>query len=164
MDGKLIFERDASWLGERALQTLEPRLYYLYTPYVDQDDTPVFDSSELTFNFSNLFRSNRFTGRDRIGDANQLTAALTSRTLRAATGEELFRLSLGQIFYFADRRVQISGPRRPIRSPPIPASSRRHCSSTGSAEPASSGTRNWKRSNGNGAPCSWNTATPTTGC
>lgn len=118
LDGKLVFERDASWLSERALQTLEPRLYYLYTPYVDQDDTPVFDSSELTFNFSNLFRSNRFTGRDRIGDANQLTAALTSRTLRAATGEELFRLSLGQIYYFADRRVQINGPEETAQQSP----------------------------------------------
>jgi len=110
LDGKLIFERSANWLGEPALQTLEPRLYYLYTPYVDQSDTPVFDSSELTFSFSNLFRSNRFTGRDRIGDANQLTAAITSRMLRASTGEELFRVSLGQIRYFADRRVQIRGP------------------------------------------------------
>jgi LPS-assembly protein len=86
---------------------------------VDQDDAPVFDSSELTFNFSNLFRSNRFTGRDRIGDANQLTAALTSRTLRAASGEELFRLSLGQIFYFADRRVQIAGPEQTERQSPF---------------------------------------------
>lgn len=83
LDGRLVFERDIDWLGDASLQTLEPRLYYLYTPYVDQNDTPVFDSSELTFSFSNLFRSNRFTGRDRIGDANQITAALTSRTLRA---------------------------------------------------------------------------------
>ncbi|KAA6181877.1 LPS assembly protein LptD [Thiohalocapsa marina] len=109
IDGKLVFERQLDWLGQPALQTLEPRLYYLYTPYADQDDAPVFDSSELNFNFSNLFRSNRFTGRDRIGDANQITAALTSRTLLSSTGDELLRLSLGQIFYFADRRVQISG-------------------------------------------------------
>ena len=110
IDSKLVFERDLSWFGAPSLQTLEPRLYYLYTPYTDQQDTPVFDSSELNFSFSNLFRNNRFTGRDRIGDANQVTAALTSRTLRAATGDELFRLSFGQIFYFSDRRVQIYGP------------------------------------------------------
>ena len=118
LDGKLIFERDLSWLGTPSLQTLEPRLYYLYTPYVDQDDTPVFDSSELTFSFSNLFRGNRFTGRDRIGDANQMTAALTSRTLRADNGDELFRLSLGQIFYFADRQVQIAGPQETTERSP----------------------------------------------
>ena len=121
VDGRLIFERESGWLGERALQTLEPRLYYLYTPFVDQSETPVFDSSELTFNFSNLFRSNRFTGGDRIGDANQLTLALTSRTLRRSTGEELFRLSLGQIRYFSDRRVQIAGPEETTTSSPYAA-------------------------------------------
>ncbi len=108
LNGRLVFERATRWLGDSAMQTLEPRLFYLYTPYVDQSDTPVFDSSELAFNFANLFRSNRFTGRDRIGDANQLTLALTSRTLDRSTGTELFRVSLGQIRYFSDRRVQIS--------------------------------------------------------
>lgn len=110
VDGKLIFERETAWLGEAALQTLEPRLYYLYTPFEDQSETPVFDSSALDFSFANLFRNNRFTGSDRIGDANQVTAGISSRILRATTGEELLRLSLGQIYYFSDRRVQISGP------------------------------------------------------
>ncbi|MCG6942225.1 MAG: LPS assembly protein LptD [Thiohalocapsa sp.] len=110
LDGKLIFERPAHWLGEQAVQTLEPRAYYLYTPYVDQTEIPVFDSSELDFSFANLFRNNRFTGRDRIGDANQITAGISSRMLRAATGEELFRVSVGQVYYFANRQVQISGP------------------------------------------------------
>jgi LPS-assembly protein len=118
LDGKLVLERQIGWLGDEALQTIEPRLYYLYTPFRDQSDTPVFDSTELTFGFSNLFRSNRFTGRDRIGDANQLTTALTSRTLKAATGEELFRLSVGQIFYFANRRVQIQGPEETATTSP----------------------------------------------
>jgi LPS-assembly protein len=110
VDGKLIFERPANWFGTASIQTLEPRLYYLYTPFEDQSDTPVFDSSELDFGFANLFRSNRFTGRDRIGDANQVTAGVSSRLLDGASGAELFRLSLGQIYYFADRRVQIREP------------------------------------------------------
>jgi LPS-assembly protein len=121
LDGRLIFERESSWLGEQALQTLEPRLYYLYTPYVDQSEAPVFDSSELTFNFANLFRSNRFAGADRIGDANQLTLALTSRMLKRSTGEEFLRLSLGQIRYFSDRRVQIAGPEQTTTSSPYAA-------------------------------------------
>ncbi len=110
LDGKLIFERPTRWLGESTLQTLEPRLYYLYTPYADQTDNPVFDSSELDFSFASLFRNNRFTGRDRIGDANQITAGISSRMLRSATGEELFRISVGQTYYFANRRVQIAEP------------------------------------------------------
>jgi LPS-assembly protein len=110
LDGKLVFERDIGWLGQEALQTLEPRLFYLYTPFEDQDDIPVFDSTELTFSFNSLFRANRFSGRDRIGDANQLTLGLTSRTLAMASGRELFRASVGQILYFRDRDVQIAGP------------------------------------------------------
>ncbi len=110
VDGRLVFERNVDWLGRDAVQTLEPRLYYLLTPYVDQGDTPVFDSSELTFSFASLFRPNRFTGRDRIGDANQLTVGLTSRTLGTASGYELFSASVGQILYFRNRDVQIAGP------------------------------------------------------
>ncbi len=109
-DAKLVFERTVDWLGHESLQTLEPRIFYLYTPFEDQSNNPVFDSAELTFSFSSLFRPNRFTGRDRIGDANQLTLGLTSRTLATDSGNELFRASFGQILYFEDREVQIVGP------------------------------------------------------
>jgi len=109
LDGKLVFERSVDWLGHASLQTLEPRLFYLATRFEDQDDIPVFDSSELTFSYSSLFRANRFTGRDRIGDANQLTLGMTSRTLATSSGYELFRASIGQILYFEDRDVQIQG-------------------------------------------------------
>lgn len=109
LDGGLMLERRISWFDRAATQTLEPRLYYLYTPYRNQDDLPVFDSAEIDFSFISLFRDNRFTGRDRIGDANQLTLGLTSRTLSDTSGRELLRASLGEILYFADRRVQLAG-------------------------------------------------------
>ncbi len=109
LDGRLIFERPLAWFGAASTQTLEPRLYYLYTAYENQSETPVFDSSELSFNFNSLFRNNRFTGQDRIGDANQVTLGLTSRTIDNSTGRELLRVSIGQIYYFEDRRVQLYG-------------------------------------------------------
>lgn len=109
IDSKLIFERDTDWLGTSALQTLEPRLYYVLTPYEDQSDTPRFDTTALDFSFASLFRPNRFTGYDRIGDANRLTLGLTSRTIANRTGQELFRMSVGQVYYFDHRRVQLSG-------------------------------------------------------
>lgn len=121
LDGRLIFERRMSWLGRSAMQTLEPRLFYLYTPFEDQSETPVFDSSELTFSYLSLFRNNRFTGRDRIGDANQLTLGISSRTLLSATGNELFRASIGQIYYFADRQVQIVGPTETTKTSAVAA-------------------------------------------
>jgi len=110
LDGKLIFERSMDWLGKPALQTLEPRAFYLYTPYQDQSDAPIFDTTALDFSFASLFRDNRFAGRDRIGDANQLTLGLTSRTLDEGGGRELFSMSIGQVLYFEDRQVQIAGP------------------------------------------------------
>ncbi|RLJ17698.1 LPS-assembly protein LptD [bacterium endosymbiont of Escarpia laminata] len=109
LDSGLILERDSNWFGSAATHTLEPRLHYLYAPYEDQSDTPNFDSSELDFTFSSLFRDNRFSGRDRIGDANQITLALTSRLLESDSGRERFRASLGQILYFEDRKVQLNG-------------------------------------------------------
>jgi LPS-assembly protein len=116
LDGKLIFERPVNWLGKSSLQTLEPRAFYLFTPYRDQSDAPTFDTVPLDFSFASLFRDNRFTGRDRIGDANQLTLGLTSRTLDEGTGRELFRVSVGQVLFFEDRQVQISTPTQDSRT------------------------------------------------
>ena len=88
-------------------QTLEPRLFYLYVPYENQDDLPDFDTGEFTFGFSQLFNTNRFAGADRQADANQLSVALTTRTFNGENGQELWRLSFGQIFYFESQRVQL---------------------------------------------------------
>ena len=107
LDGGLFFERSDNWFGEAIIQTLEPRLFYLYTPYEDQNELPNFDTSDVTFSFASLFRDNRFSGSDKIGDANQLTAALTSRILSDSSGAELLRASIGQIYYFRDREVQL---------------------------------------------------------
>jgi LPS-assembly protein len=109
LDAKLIFDRDTSWLGHGALQTLEPRLYYVLTPYENQSDTPLFDTTVLTFSYASLFRPNRFTGYDRIGDENRLTVGLTSRTIGDKSGREWLRVSLGQVYFFDPRRVQLSG-------------------------------------------------------
>ncbi len=103
LDSGLVFERD----GGGSTQTLEPRLFYVYTPYEDQADLPVFDTSEPAFIFSSLFRANRFSGIDRIGDANQLTVALTTHRFDHRDGAERLSGGVGQIFYFRDRRVTL---------------------------------------------------------
>ena len=109
LDGGLFFERRMNWFGNDALQTLEPRLFYLYTSREDQSDLPLFDSADTTFTFDSLFRENRFSGSDRVGDANQLTTALSSRILDSGSSRELLNASVGQIFYFEDREVQLPG-------------------------------------------------------
>jgi LPS-assembly protein len=106
LDGGLYFDRQTNWFSRTFRQTLEPRAYYLYAPYRDQSDQPLFDSNEFAFSYNSLFRDNRFSGNDRIGDANQLTLGATSRILDE-TGRERIRASLGQIFYFNDREVTL---------------------------------------------------------
>ncbi|MBS3954605.1 MAG: LPS assembly protein LptD [Methylomicrobium sp.] len=107
LDSGAIMERDLN-LGQSAYtHTLEPRLFYLYIPNTDQDDIPIFDSAEYDFNFNSMFRENRFSGEDRVQDANQITTALTTRLIDQKTGREQLKLSVGEIFYFQDRRVDI---------------------------------------------------------
>lgn len=109
LDSRLFAERVISIFGMPMLQTLEPRAYYVYTPKVGQDDIPVFDSGEFDVAFRNLFLENRFTGRDRIGDANRLSLAATTRFIRIEDGREFFRASLGQIYFFEDREIRLPG-------------------------------------------------------
>jgi len=107
LDGGLYFDRPTRLLGTDTTLTLEPRAFYAYTPYRNQDELPLFDTGLLDFTFDNLFRGNRFNGPDRVGDTNQLALALTSRILHDGDGRELLRASIGQIFYFRDRRVRL---------------------------------------------------------
>jgi LPS-assembly protein len=102
IDSGLFLERDN---GKGKVQTLEPRLFYLYVPYRNQEGFPDFDSAPFTFGFSQLFHFNRFTGADRQSDANQLTLALTTRSVDQVAGRELWSLSFGQIAYFESQKV-----------------------------------------------------------
>ena len=108
-DSGLFFERKDTWFGSAFTQTLEPRLYYVYIPRVDQDDIPIFDTSQYSPIYDVYFLENLFTGPDRVNDANRVSLGVTTRLIPAQTGIELLRLSLGQVFFFEDRVVQLPG-------------------------------------------------------
>ncbi|APC17254.1 LPS biosynthesis protein [Pseudomonas frederiksbergensis] len=108
IDSGLYFDRNTQWFGKNYRQTLEPRLYYLYVPEKDQSDIPVFDSGEYTFNYASLFRDNRFSGSDRVGDENKLSLGITNRWIED-NGFERQRISVGQAAYFKNREVQLPG-------------------------------------------------------
>ena len=108
VDAGMTFERDTSWFGAKATQTLEPRLYYLNVPYKDQSQIPVFDSAVADFNFATIFSENQFLGYDRFSDANQLTGALTTRLIDPTSGAEAMRAMIGQRFYFQRQRVTLN--------------------------------------------------------
>ncbi|WP_207887550.1 LPS-assembly protein LptD [Pseudomonas sp. 30_B] len=108
LDSGLYFDRDTTFGGSKFRQTLEPRAMYLYVPYKNQDNLPTFDTGEFTFSYDSLWRENRFTGKDRIGDANQLSLGLGSRFIDDSGFERAY-IAAGQIYYFSDRRVQLPG-------------------------------------------------------
>ena len=114
LDSGLVFERDTTSFGAGSTQTLEPRLFYVYIPYRNQDSIPIFDTALADFNYPQLFTENRFVGGDRFGDANQLTAAITSRILNV-NGQEMLRATLGQRYYFDAERVGLT-PTSPLRA------------------------------------------------
>ncbi|HEY5000098.1 MAG TPA: LPS-assembly protein LptD [Usitatibacter sp.] len=107
LDAGLFFDRPATWGARAFTQTLEPRLFYLDIPFRDQTKLPNFTTAETDFNFQRIFAENRFVGGDRIGDANQLTLALTSRMIESATGLERLKAGLGQVYYFRPPRVAL---------------------------------------------------------
>lgn len=109
LDSGVTFEREMDWLGRSLTHTLEPRLYYLYVPVRDQSLIPVFDTGLADFNFAQIFGENRYAGGDRIGDANQATAMITSRLLDPLTGAEIMRAAFGQRFYFSTQNVGLPG-------------------------------------------------------
>ena len=106
IDSGLIFDRNITLFGDSYTQTLEPRLYYLYVPYRNQNNLPLFDTSLMTFDYWQLFSPNQYSGADRQMEANDLTGALTTRLLDS-DGVERVSASFGQITYFTPQRVQL---------------------------------------------------------
>ncbi len=109
LDSAWVLERDAQLFGRDVTQTLEPRLFYAYTPYRNQSDYPVFDSAAKDFNFTSIFSDNVFSGVDLVSDANQVTAGVTTRFLDRQTGSENLRLGVAQRLLLADQRITADG-------------------------------------------------------
>jgi LPS-assembly protein len=111
IDAGLFFERNDLWFDRQYQQTFEPRIYYLRSQFKDQTAlAPIdFDTADLTFSYDQLFRDTRFSGGDRIDDANQLSVGLTTRFIDPQSNYEWFNLNVGKIFYFDDRRIALTG-------------------------------------------------------
>ncbi len=109
LDSGLVFERDASYLGQSFRQTLEPRLFYVYTPFRDQSQLPNYDSGAYDFNFASIYTENAFVGNDRIADNNLLTGGVSTRLLDPKSGSQLASFGVAQRFRFADQKVTLPG-------------------------------------------------------
>ena len=109
LDSGLTFERETQWFGRPVLQTLEPRAFYVRTPYRDQSALPVYDSGATDFNLSTIFSDNPYVGHDRIVDNDALTLGLTSRLYDAGSGAEMLRMGLAQRIRFSPQQVVLPG-------------------------------------------------------
>lgn len=103
----LSLNRDAVFFTHPYLQTLEPQLYYTYIPYRNQASIPVFDTTVNTLVYDQIFNYNRFSGLDRIGDANQIGLGVATRLIDQNSGLEKVRLGVGEIVYFEHRNVTL---------------------------------------------------------
>jgi LPS-assembly protein len=106
MDSGLYFERQTQFGYRTYSQTLEPRLFYLNTPYKEQNSFPIFDSGLVGLTYDSLFAKNRFTSIDRIGEAQQIALGLESTVYNEA-GSDVMNMKIGQLFYFRDRKVTV---------------------------------------------------------
>jgi LPS-assembly protein len=109
LDSGLVFERDTQLFGRNLLQTLEPRVFYVNTPYRDQSLLPNYDSGASDFNLATIYSENAFVGNDRISDSNLLTLGVTSRFLDPDSGAEAVRVGVAQRLRFQDQNVTLPG-------------------------------------------------------
>ncbi|MEP7295308.1 MAG: LPS assembly protein LptD [Burkholderiales bacterium] len=109
LDSAWVFERETSFFGRSVRQTLEPRLLYVNTPFKDQTGLPNFDATAKDFNFDSIFTDNAFSGVDRVSDAHQITAGVTTRVLDPNSGAELVRLGVAQRYLLRDQLVTPDG-------------------------------------------------------
>ncbi|MFM9879862.1 MAG: LPS-assembly protein LptD [Burkholderiaceae bacterium] len=109
LDSGLVFEREVSYFGHSYTQTLEPRAFYVYTPFRDQSQLPNYDSAANDFNFASIYNENPFVGNDRIADNNLFTLGVTSRLLNPQTGAETARFALAQRLRLDKQNVVLPG-------------------------------------------------------
>ena len=109
LDTGLIYERDASFFGRGLRQTLEPRAFFVKTPYKDQSALPTYDSGAVDFNLTTIYAESPYVGQDRIADNHLVTLGVNSRLFDASTGAELARFGVAQRFRFSDQRVRLPG-------------------------------------------------------
>jgi len=108
LDSGLVLERETALFGRELVQTLEPRAFYVRTPYVAQNDLPKYDTGSTDFNFATIYSENAFNGNDRIADNNLLTLGVTSRLFDAGSSAELARIGVAQRLRLSDQRITLN--------------------------------------------------------
>jgi LPS-assembly protein len=115
VDSGVVMERNITWQNQPWLQTFEPRLFYAFVPFVDQDDQPIFDDEEFNLDTpSKYFMPNRFHRSDRVGDTNRISMGFESRMIEAASGKQQLKAEVAQMFYLSNRKVRETRGAKPL--------------------------------------------------
>ena len=113
LDSGLVFERESTLFGSNYVQTLEPRVFYVSTPYVNQSRLPNYDTGLYDFNFASIFLENAFAGHDKVSDNNLLTMGVTSRFLDPDNGTQYARFGMAQRLRLDEQKVTGGDPAKP---------------------------------------------------
>ena len=108
VDSGLVFERETRFFGRDLIQTLEPRAFYVYTPYRKQSQLPNYDTASNDFNFATIYTESAFVGHDKISDSNLLTLGVSTRFVDADSGAQLARFGMAQRLRFDDQQVTLN--------------------------------------------------------
>jgi Organic solvent tolerance protein OstA len=109
IDSKLFLEREVNLLGTDLIQTLTPRLAYNYTPKKNQSALPSFDSADKNDSYESLFSGQKFTGIDRISNANSFTLGLESDFIDEETGDTYLSLKSAQTHHIDSQDMDSNG-------------------------------------------------------
>ena len=113
LDSGLVFERSSSLWGRSFVQTLEPRAFYVYTPYRNQSLLPNYDTGVADFNFASIYAENAFVGNDKISDNNLLTMGVSTRFLDPDSGNQYARFGMAQRLRFEQQQVTLNSAASP---------------------------------------------------
>jgi len=116
LDSGLEFERNTEFFGRKYLQTLEPRAFYVYTPFHDQSLLPNYDTGLQDFNFASIYTENAFVGNDKISDNNLLTLGVSTRFLDPEDGSQVARFGIAQRLRFEEQLVTLNSSTAPADS------------------------------------------------
>ncbi|MEO1890948.1 MAG: LPS assembly protein LptD [Candidatus Thioglobus sp.] len=109
IDSKLFLEREDNLFGKDIIQTLTPRLAYNYTPKKNQSALPSFDSADKNDSYESLFSGQKFTGIDRISNANSFTLGLESDFIDEETGDTYLSLKAAQTHHIDSQDMDSNG-------------------------------------------------------
>ena len=109
LDGKLFLQKDALFFNTILTHKLTPRIVYNYRPKKQQRAIPNFDSYLRSNAYEGLFSGRKFTGVDKISNANSVTLGAQYSFIDKKTGALYSELKVAQTLHISDQSINLGG-------------------------------------------------------